>query len=216
MRLASESLPAFVGLLGAGGQAREIRSYLAPGTATFYAVTSRFLATGQADLVDISCPPDSCRDAVVVGAVGAPGLRRDLLAAWPGNRFTTVVSSGAHVDPQCTIDVGCVIAPGVVITTDVTIGAHCHLNIGATISHDTQLGSFVTVCPGAHIAGNVTIGDGVFVGIGANISHGVTVAPGVTIGAGATVLSDITTECAVVVGVPARVVKISEGWLNAL
>lgn len=205
-----------IGLLGAGGQAREVRSFLPAETSTFCAVTADYLVAGKHDLVDIAAPPPSYCEAHVVGAVGAPGLRRDLVAMWPGKRFVTVASKAAHVDPLCIIGAGSVIAPGVVITTDVVVGEHCQLNIGVTISHDVQLGSFVTVGPGAHIAGRVRIGDGVFVGMGANIAQGVTIASGVTIGAGATVLNDVSTPCAVVVGVPAEVIKIRGGWLDVL
>ena len=83
---------------------------------------------------------------------GAPALRRDLVAAWPGNRFLTVVSSTAYVDPSCTIGAGTVIAPGAVLTVDVVVGEHCLVNVGATLSHDVYLASFVTVGPGAHLA----------------------------------------------------------------
>jgi sugar O-acyltransferase (sialic acid O-acetyltransferase NeuD family) len=209
-------MPARIGLLGAGGQAREIRSYLPPGTKSFCAVSSQYLDGDRTDQVDISAPPQGDLDTCVVGAVGAPALRRDLVAAWPGNRFATVISPAAYAHPSCTIGAGTVIAPGVVLTVDVTVGEHCLVNAGATLSHDVELASFVTVGPGAHVAGRVRLGDGVFVGIGATISNDVCIAAGVVIGAGATVLNDVHTPNAVVVGVPAKVVGVREGWLDAV
>lgn len=205
-----------VGILGAGGQAREVASYLPPGTKVFWAVSPDYLDAARHDQVDVTSPPPAARDAGVVGAVGAPALRRDLVAAWPGNRFLTVVSSTAYVDPSCTIGAGTVIAPGAVLTVGVVVGEHCLVNVGATLSHDVYLASFVTVGPGAHLAGRVRLGDGVFVGIGASISNDVTLASGVVVGAGATVLADVTTPNSVVAGVPASVVKIRSGWLDAL
>jgi serine acetyltransferase len=38
----------------------------------------------------------------------------------------------------------------------------------------------------------------------------------VVVGAGATVVADVLTPNAVVVGVPASVVKVRDGWLDAL
>ena len=209
-------MPGCVGLLGAGGQAREVASYLPPGTKLFWAVSPDYLDAAERDQVDITSPSPTARNSQVVGAVGPPALRRDLIAAWPGDRFVTVVSPAAYVDPSCTIGAGTVIAPGAVLTVDVVVGEHCLVNVGATLSHDVHLASFVTIGPGAHIAGRVSLGDGVFVGIGANISNDVTIASGVVVGAGATVLADVTTPNAVVAGVPASVVKVRDGWLDVL
>ena len=207
---------ACIGLLGAGGQAREVASYLPPGTKVFWAVTPDYLDVDRLDQVDITSPPPAALDAWVIGAVGAPALRRDLVTSWPGSRFATVVSSAAYVDPSSTIGVGTVIAAGAVVNVDVVVGEHCQVNIGATLSHDAHLASFVTISPGAHLAGRVRLGDGVFVGVGASISNDVTLASGVVVGAGAAVLADVTTPNAVVAGVPASVIKIRDGWLDVL
>jgi sugar O-acyltransferase (sialic acid O-acetyltransferase NeuD family) len=210
----TSSIPARIGLLGAGGQAREVQSYLPSGTDVFWAVSSQYLEDDGVDQVDISAPPDGAAEAWVVAAVGAPAVRRDLVNAWPGNCFATVVSPAAYVGDSCTIGAGTIIAPGAVLTVDVAVGRHCLINAGATLSHDVELSSFVTIGPGAHIAGRVRLGDGVFVGIGATISNSVTIAPGVVIGAGAVVLSDVPTPNAVVTGVPAKVRSVRNDWLD--
>lgn len=209
------SKPDLVGLLGAGDQAREVASYLPLGTEIFWAVSPEYLGPAGRDQVDITAPPASVIDAAVVGAVGAPALRRDLVSAWPGERFTTVVSEVAHVDPSCLISPGTVVAPGAILSVNVVVGEHCLVNIGVTLSHDVHLSPYVTVSPGVHIAGRVRVGAGAFIGIGACISNDVTLAPGVVVGAGAVVLRDVTTPNALVAGVPASVIKIREGWLNA-
>lgn len=213
---AAGTTPGCVGLLGAGRQAREVASYLPPGTEVFWAVSPDYLDAGAREQVDITAPSPADRNAWVVGAVGAPALRRDLVAAWPGDRFMTVISPAAYVDPSCRIGVGTVIAPGTVLSVDVVVGEHCQVNVGATLSHDVHLASFVTIGPGAHLAGRVRLGDGVFVGVGASIANDVTIESGVVVGAGATVVADVMTPNAVVVGVPASVVKVRDGWLDAL
>jgi sugar O-acyltransferase (sialic acid O-acetyltransferase NeuD family) len=216
MDRAAHEAPSRIGLLGAGGQAREVASYLPPGTEMFWAVSSDYLDTATHDMIDICAPLPADRDAAVIAAVGAPALRHKMVTTWPGESFATVVSSAAHVDPSCRIGAGTVVAPGAVITVDVVVGEHCLINVGATLSHDVQVASFVTIGPGAHVAGRARLGDGVFVGMGANISNDVTLAPGVVVGAGATVLSDVTTANAVVAGVPASMVKVRNGWLDAI
>lgn len=212
----SSSTPSRIGLLGAGGQAREVASYLPPDTELFWAVSAEYLDPNEPDRVDISSPGRRDRESWVVAAVGPPALRRDMVAAWPGEHFLTVLSPAAYVDRTCRVGAGSVIAPGAVVTVNVEIGEHCLVNVGATVSHDAALSSFVTVGPGAHIAGRVRLGSGVFVGIGASISNNVDIAAGVVIGAGATVLHDITTPNTVVVGVPARPMEVRGDWLDAL
>lgn len=211
----ARNAPVRIGLLGAGGQAREVASYLPPGTEVFWALSPDYL-DGVKDAVDITAPSESERNAAVIGAVGAPEMRRRMVDAWPGDRFATVISPAAYVDPSCTVGIGTIIAPGAVLTVDVVVGDHCQVNVGATLSHDVQVASFVTIGPGAHVAGRVRLGDGVFVGIGARITNDVTIASGVVIGAGSTVLADVLTPNAVVVGAPASVVKVRDGWLDAL
>jgi sugar O-acyltransferase (sialic acid O-acetyltransferase NeuD family) len=208
--------PGCIGLLGAGAQAREVASYLPPGTEVFWAVSPDYLDGDGHHRVDITAPPSATRNLPVVGAVGPPALRRKLIDTWPGGRFATVISSAAYVDPSCTIGAGAVIAPGAILTVGVVVGEHCQVNIGATLSHDVRLGSYVTIGPGANIAGKVRLGDGVFVGIGASIANDVTIAPGVVVGAGASVLDDVSTPNAVVAGVPASFVKVRQGWLDAI
>lgn len=205
-----------LGLLGAGGQAREIVSYLSADAATFSAVSHRYLDSGDSTMVDVAAPPSDRREAWVIGAVGAPALRRELVDAWPGSLYATLVLGSAHVHPSCNLGAGTLIAPSAVLTVDVTVGDHCHVNVGATLSHDVTLGRYTTIGPGAHLAGGVRLGDGVFVGIGASIANRVSIANGVVVGAGAVVIADVTTANAVVAGVPARVVAIRDGWLDAI
>ncbi|MCW2551713.1 MAG: hypothetical protein JWR78_1494, partial [Mycobacterium sp.] len=119
-----------IGLLGAGGQAREIASYLPHSTELFWAVSSGFRDSSSPHQIDVSSPTKRDRDSWVVAAVGPPAVRRDLVAVWPGNRFATIISSAAYVEQSCRI--GAVIAPGGVLTVNVTVGEHCLVNVGAT------------------------------------------------------------------------------------
>lgn len=205
-----------IGLLGSGGQADEVESYLGGSDeVVFRAVSKDYLDGSNPKLIDIDQPGDN-QAIEVVAALGAPGLRKKMVESWGGKKYATVISAAAHVDKGASIGDGSIIAPGAIITTNAKIGEHVIVNISATISHDAKIGNFVTISPGAHIAGRVTIGDGVFIGIGAVISNDVKIADGCVVGAGAVVLDDITEENSVVVGMPAKVIKQNDGWLSEI
>jgi sugar O-acyltransferase (sialic acid O-acetyltransferase NeuD family) len=204
-----------IGLLGSGGQADEVASYLDGIQVDFRAVDAAYVEASKPDIIDIKSAQDKA-DTPVIAAVGAPGLRKAMVEKWPGHSYFTLTSQHANVNPGTQIGEGTVIAPATVVTTNVRIGKHTLINIGATINHDCTVGDFVTISPGVHIAGKVTIGNGVFIGIGASISNGVRIAAGSVIGAGAVVLEDVTAENSVMVGVPAKLVKNNEGWLSEI
>jgi sugar O-acyltransferase (sialic acid O-acetyltransferase NeuD family) len=201
------------GILGDGAQADETEDFALPNRAVFRAVSSEYLDVNQDSLIDITGTEHIATP--VVAAVGAPGLRRQLVEEWPGIAYYTVVAPSATVSASAAIGPGSLLAPQSVVSTNARIGAHALLNIGSSVSHDSVLGDFVTLSPGARVAGRCTIGDGVFIGIGAVVSNGLTVAAGTVIGAGAVVVEDIV-EPGVYTGVPARRTRDQEGWLRAI
>ena len=205
-----------IGILGAGGQADEIESYLNNLEVDFYALSEQYLDKDNQRQINITTPTEYQRMLPVVAAVGAPAIRKVMVDQWPGEEYAVVISDMSYVDQSAEIGDGSVIAPRAVITTNVKIGEHCIINVAASVSHDCKLGDFVTVSPGAHIAGHVELGDGVFVGIGAIISNDIKIAPGVVIGAGAVVIRDVEEENSVLVGTPAKVIKRNEGWMRAI
>lgn len=203
------------GLLGNGGQAREAIEILGCPHLAFIAVSDAFRDRGDPLQIDLDAVPEHFVATPVVGAVGAPGLRRALVHAWPGFQFATLISATAVVSSTATIGAGGIVAPGAVLSTDVAIGAHALINIAASVSHDTTIGDFVTISPGCRIAGGVTIGDGVFLGIGAIVSDGVTIAAGSVVGAGAVVVDDLEIP-GVYIGVPARLHRATDDWLQSI
>jgi sugar O-acyltransferase (sialic acid O-acetyltransferase NeuD family) len=153
-------------------------------------------------------------DVEVICAVGAPALRRRMVAAatTSGARFVTAVHPTAILTSRVKLGAGVAIAAGSILTTNISIGDHVHVNVGCTISHDCRLAEFVTVSPGAHIAGRAILDEGCFIGLGANVLEGRRIGAWSTVGAGATVIHDVPAN-ATVVGVPARIVKSRPaGW----
>lgn len=203
-----------VGILGAGGQADEARSFLENSEVEFYALSEEYIERENRRQINILKPDEYQKMLPVVAAIGAPAVRKEMIEKWPGDRFKTIVAEYSYVDESCVIGEGCIIAPRAVITTNVEIGRHSIVNIAASISHNCRIGEYVTVSPGAHIAGNVVLGDGAFVGIGAIISNNIDIASGVVVGAGAVVINNVEQPNSVVVGSPARTIRINDGWLR--
>lgn len=201
-----------IGILGAGGMAREAAAY-SLGDVKFFAVNEEYIGSVVKDGIDIKNPSTSQAETGVVAAIGAPAARRVMVEAWPGRKYVSIIADSAEVYTG-NIGKGVIIGPGAFIMTGVEIGNHTIINISATVSHDCKLGDYVTISPGAHIAGNVTMRDGVFVGIGATVSNDICIADGVVVGAGAVVVKDITVPNSVVIGNPAKTIRIQEGWLN--
>ena len=204
-----------VGILGAGGQAREVKQYLGDQDIqpAFFAVNAEYVGDAP-ERIDILSPSDFEAVTPVIAAIGAPEVRRQLVEEWKGGEFYTVRANESYIGESVIIGKGSIIAPQAVLTANIEVGSHVIVNVGATISHDCTIGNFVTIGPGAHVAGNVELGDGVFVGIGASISNGVKVAEGSVIGAGAVVIKDVVEKNSVVVGVPASTIRVNEGWLS--
>lgn len=205
-----------LGILGAGGQARETAEFVRNAEPAFYAIERPYFRDGQAlkglRLIDLANPSAVERQTPVVAAVGAPGLRRDLVMRWPGDHFMSAISDRAYVAADAEFAAGCMIAPGAVLMTGVVLARHVLVNAGATIGHGTVVDEFATLSPGVRVGGDCRIGRGSFLGIGAVVSNGVNIGEGARVGAGAVVLHDLAPG-GVYVGVPVRLVRNEEEWL---
>jgi len=204
-----------LGLLGDGHQADEAEEFSWPSVVVFRAVSPQFLIGHRESLIDINTSQKDLLRVPVLAAVGAPALRRQLVDAWAGRDFVSVVADGGWISPTASIGVGALIAPLAVVSTKTKLGNHVIVNIGASVSHDTEIGNFVTLSPGSRVAGNCQIGDGVFIGIGAVVTDGISIASGTVVGAGAVVVDNIFLP-GVYAGVPAKKLRDQEGWLSAI
>lgn len=207
-------MPSVLGLLGAGAQADEIESFARPGVVRFRAVDPEFVGRSRGVISVLTDSPEFLTCAVVA-AVGAPGLKRSLVAKWAGSVFRTVVAESAWVDRTAELRDGAVVGPLAAVSVRTLIGKHALVNISASVSHDTTIGDYATVSPGVHIAGHCVVGDGVFLGIGSSVLQGVRIVAGSTVGAGAVVVRNID-EPGVYVGVPARRIRATREWLDVL
>lgn len=204
------------GILGAGGQAREVAEF-AGRAVSFFAVDTPHVASARltaAGVPVIELPGgEDHRIVPVVAALGAPGARRAMVSRWSGSEFTRAISSSAYVAGDAAVGLGIMVAPSAVLMAGVVVGDHALINAGATIGHDTVVEDYGTVSPGVRIAGRCRVGAGAFIGIGAIVTQGVRIGEGAVIGAGAVVLHDVN-PFEVHVGVPARVLRTEKEWLR--
>jgi sugar O-acyltransferase (sialic acid O-acetyltransferase NeuD family) len=145
-------------------------------------------------------------DVGYVPAIGAPDVRRRVVASLPNHEAVDLVHPAASVGSHVAHGPGLIVAAGGRITHAVILGSHVHVNVNASVSHDSRIGSFVTIAPGVHLSGGVTLGDCVWMGIGSSAIQGVIIGADVTVGAAAAVVDDLPDGCTAV-GVPARPIR---------
>lgn len=214
-------------ILGAGGFAREVFSYLAASPTNQVYSEVAFLDDTNAHsrvffggpyqkglffISSLSGEDQRWRESDFLIAVGSPGAKKTLESRY-GQSLGEAISvqfgchhvgqlfGTEHLRPK-----GVIVTPGCVLTTNVTLGKHVIVNINSTVGHDTRIGDYTTINPGCNISGEVVIGEGCLVGTGAAIREKVRISPGVTVGMGAIVTKNLDVPGGVYVGNPARLV----------
>lgn len=210
-------------LLGGGGHAREVYSYLldleARGPAPrLLAVIDEVNPPGpwegskrRGDFSDLRrlLAGRNGRPLYYLTAVGDSRLRQALAqkAEAVGLRAASpLLHPMTSVGRDADIGRGTLLAPGSVVTAKTRVGRHCILNVKASVSHDCTVGDFVTLSPNSTVCGHVRVGDGTLLGAGATLIDGVSVGKWTVVGAGAVVIRDLP-DFVTAVGVPARVIK---------
>ena len=207
-------------ILGAGGQAREVRWLINEVNAV--EVKYKFLGYLVSDLAAVG-PRDSCGeilgdydwltknrsriDAVAI-AIGNPAARlkvaKELKTLLPDAEYPSLIHPTVILDrASARIEEGVLLCAGVVATVNITLKAFALCNFGCTLGHEAVVGRGSVVNPGANISGGVVIGNGVLVGTGAQILQYLTVGEGATVGAGAVVTKHVPPG-STVKGIPAH------------
>lgn len=194
-------------IIGNGGFAKEVFSYLSPYEKTF---TYFFVEEGYVDkLNNVRCIDEIDYDEYeVIVAIADPATRKRIVESLPkGTKFFSVIHQSCVITSyDVSIGDGCVIAPGTVITTNVKIGNHSQINYLNSIGHDVSIGDYFTSAPCVSISGNCVIGDLVYIGSNASIKQKTSVCDNATIGMNCCVVKNIE-EPGVYVGIPSKKIK---------
>lgn len=190
-----------VSIVGNGGFARELKSYLKQSGIQFNTFVSDDYYIGEPDVYRLG---ELNMNNPVLIAIADVNAKRKIVESLPlGIDYFTFIHPSAQIYTEHKIGEGTIIGPNVVITTNVVIGKHSLINCNTTVGHDTIILDYFTANPNSAISGNCEIGSEVFVGSSSCIREKIKVTNRVTIGMGTTVVKNIE-HSGIYVGTPAR------------
>lgn len=205
-------------LVGAGGFAREVYSYLSKekfevdgfSCAGFiddnpHALNGFSLEHG---IVNNLFAKDLPKGSRLVMAIANPNLKEQIYKFYKslGHDFITYIHDSAFVGESVVLGEGTIVSPQSVITANVSIGNCNTINALATVGHDAIIGDFCTLSGHCDITGFVELGSKVFVGSSAAVIPKVKVGDDAVIGAGSVVISKVKPGLTVF-GNPAKKIK---------
>lgn len=205
-------------LIGAGGLAREIYSYLKEEEFIYqgYQLVG-FLSDNIADLDSYSVTHKivdnilstqvTAEDAVLI-AVADCQFKQVLYQFYNkiGCKLVTYIHPSAFIGNNVTIGEGSIICPYAILTTDIEIGKAVTINAHSSVGHDAAIGDYSTLSGHCDITGFVKIGESVFFGSHALVIPKIQVESESIIGAGSVVISKVKAG-STVFGNPAKKIK---------
>jgi sugar O-acyltransferase (sialic acid O-acetyltransferase NeuD family) len=210
---------AILGIVGAGGFAREIMPLarmvdIGKPIDRFYFVVED--GDTSASVNGLPCMQESQFLALKeeryfnIG-IGDSRLRQRIVTKYTASGCLPVSLQAPDVVAYDDVQVGdgAVLCARSMITSNARIGKYFHANIYSYVAHDCVIGDYVTFAPGVHCNGHVVIDDHAYIGTGVVLKHGspdkpLRIGAGAVVGMGAVVTKDVPAG-ATVVGNPARV-----------
>ena len=190
-------------LIGAGGHAREVESYLDDEIVFF--VDKEYVDTENPKILCIDdFNPDEYE---VMVCVGDSNDRHKIVNKLPDNtKYFSFIHSSAIIQNKVIMGEGSFIGPYTLINTNVKLGAHTLLNRFNNIGHDSICGDFLSMMPGSIISGNCKLGDKIYIGTNSSIREKLTICNNIVIGLGSGVVKNIN-KSGTYVGSPTTIVK---------
>lgn len=187
-------------IIGAGGLAREIDSWIEKDNKTNFKITG-FWDDNKSALDNYTISKKVLGDlndsqisgSVLIGIMDSnfKGIIFERLKSLPSVSIATFFHESVIVGLRTTFGEGVILFPNVIVSCDVQIGKGCFINLGSQIGHDVKIGDFASIMPNVDLGGGVELGNNVFIGTGATILPGVKIASNTRIGAGSVVLKSI-------------------------
>ncbi|QQD15392.1 acetyltransferase [Sphingobacterium sp. UDSM-2020] len=192
-----------VTVIGAGGLAREVDSWIAGDRTTSYEITGFWDD-------NLTALDHYAMERNVLGSLNDERLSGLVLIGIMDCKFKQIIYEKLESNSKVTISSyvhesvlfglrsqlgeGVILFPQVIVSCDVHIGKGSFVNLGTQIGHDVIIGDFVSIMANVDLGGGVEIGNNVFIGSGATILPGVKIAANTRIGAGSVVIKSIKKE----------------------
>ena len=205
-------------ILGAGGFARELYSYLQESSFEYgdY-VLAGFLADDNNSLENfklvhqIMGPIRSSKleiDDVVIMGVASCELKKELHSFYSelGIKIISYTHPTAIIGHDVCVGEGSVFGPYALATTNVSVGKCATINALSTLGHDSVLGDFCTLSGHCDVTGGGQLGNEVFLGSHVTVMPKLVVGSNVIIGIGSVVIKNVTAG-STVFGNPAKKIK---------
>jgi sugar O-acyltransferase (sialic acid O-acetyltransferase NeuD family) len=215
------------GLIGAGGQGREImptndRFELVGADRRIHKVSKQYFVDSSITSAEVN-QVENLSEANFLGELShrkyfnvaiADSVLREKAAGrliGSGIKPLSLISKSSQIHPNSVFEEGAIFCASTILQANARVGRFLHANMFSYIAHDCVLGDFVTLAPRVSCNGNVVIGDHAYIGTSAMIKQGTKKNPiyigrSSIVGMGAVVTKDVP-DFAVVVGNPARVIR---------
>lgn len=189
-----------VTILGAGGLAREVDSWVSNDSKTSLEVVGFWddnvkaldsYATQKKVLGNIDF--SNIKGEVLIGIMDC-NFKSQIINKLESVSNVSVLSyihESVIIGDRTSLGDGVVLFPNVIVSCDVIIGKGTFLNLGTQIGHDVKIDENVSVMPSVNLGGGVEIGANVFIGTGSVILPGVKIPSNTRIGAGSVVVKSI-------------------------
>jgi len=175
-------------LIGAGGHAREVESYLDEEVIFF--VDDKYVDETNPKILSLdSFNPDEYE---VMVCMGDSNDRSDVVDKLPTDtKYFSFIHPSVIIQDKVTIGEGSFIGPFTIINTNVKLGNHTLLNRFNNIGHDSICGDFLSMMPGSIVSGNCKLGDKIYIGTNSSIREKLTICGDTIIGLGSSVVKNI-------------------------
>lgn len=202
-------------IVGAGGFAREIYSYLSEMNYIYDGYSFKgFLDDNPLSLSGFNVEHNVISsikstsispNSVLIMGVADCKLKQNIFDFYSRNniKFLTFRHQTSVIGRNVCIGDGCVFAPYSVVTSDVKLGHCCTINALSTIGHDVTIGNFCTLSGHCDVTGGVKLGNQVFLGSHACVLPKVVVESQSRVGAGSVVIKKVLSG-STVFGNPAK------------
>jgi len=201
-----------IAIIGAGGTAREVASYLQ--AAGYKIVAFREKPRSKNEKIHgipvVEHENETLKNIPHVIALGDPVVKHNLIKKYYQDyNFPVLAPCNVFVGKNAKMKRGVFCSPGAILTCDCILEEFVFVNTNSTIAHDALVGKYVTINPNCSISGRSEIGEGTYLGTGVFIRDGIKIGKWSVIGMGAVVVSDIP-DYVVAYGHPCKVVRNNE------